>query len=268
MFNGIHKTVGSIERVLSKSKLLSELYIFPYRGVVSREISLSPILPKENILVLGCGPIPFTAILIARFTGARVLAVDNQQEATIAAGKLIRKLKLDHLVRIELADALTIKEQLHGVKVVFLALQLRPKNQIIHNLFLHADSNTRFIARIPRNKYVSFYETYPSSIPRYGRTFHNMKSFGESNLFLSPKCSSPLTNPGVSLFHVPVKTPVVLLDVPQDESIHTLGLRSGKTIQVLGRQLFGGPFIILTDQRVLMLDKEIVKQIHVKDYGK
>ena len=72
---------------------LLPFYLDFYRDMVKKEISFGRITSKNNILHIGCGPIPATSILITEITNANVTGIDNNNRSTIDAENLVSKTK-------------------------------------------------------------------------------------------------------------------------------------------------------------------------------
>jgi len=83
---------------------LSKYYLSFYQELVEDEIELAQIKSKDHVLVIGCGSIPATSILIAEKTNAQITSIDIDSRAINNASLLIKKLNLDDKLILESAD--------------------------------------------------------------------------------------------------------------------------------------------------------------------
>ncbi len=67
----------------------------------------------------------------------------------------------------------------------------------------------------------------------------------------------------ISLSNLKRGTSALVIDVPEHPLLYALGLRPGKVIQGLGRQLFGGPLMVKTGERQVAIGKKIAEKIIV-----
>ena len=90
---------------LASQVLAGEATLADYRfyqvaeQLIGQELSLVPAKP-ENVLFIGSGPLPLTAVLIHQRTGAHVTCVDCDPEAIAQSSRLLSKLSLDQALRV------------------------------------------------------------------------------------------------------------------------------------------------------------------------
>lgn len=92
----------------AEAALRSFPYLANYRALVKLELGTVTGLAAGTpgrVCVLGSGPLPLTALLMARVLGCAVDAVDVEAEATLLAGGVLRRLPGGELVRGLSADA-------------------------------------------------------------------------------------------------------------------------------------------------------------------
>lgn len=156
------------------------LYYKIYKNVIAKEIALANINAKDNVLNIGCGAIPFTAIHIAKITGAKVTAMDIDEEAVEKCKKYLKKYKLDKNITViqgngeeKISDEFT---------VVIVALQVFNKEKTYNNLKNSLPTIFRAIFRIPTSKYSSTYGDFPPDFHFISSVEQNMKTFKKSVL--------------------------------------------------------------------------------------
>ena len=171
--------VVRLERWLAKTRLGTILYTRPYRRVVEREISLANIRATDTVYHVGCGSVPFTALLIAEITRARVIAVDHDENAVKHARRVVEKHKLEHVIEVRHHDATELLDEPYTVAI--LALQTRPLDRVIEALDFR---RARVVVREPSERYKSHYDVMPKTLQTKARVHHGMKAFASSALVI------------------------------------------------------------------------------------
>jgi len=155
----IPKIVALLEKKAFAVSILAKLYSNHYSRVIEKEIKLAGITSNDRVLNVGCGGIPFTAIAIARHTGASVFAIDCDKEAVEAANRCIELFGMQDQVTAACIDG-TAKIPF-DYSVALVALQAEPKLAILKNLFLQARQDARLIFRKPRPELAHHYDLLP-----------------------------------------------------------------------------------------------------------
>jgi len=176
----IQRFTCAFEKRLQSSRCLFELYMLPYGRVVRREIALAGITEEDVVLNVGCGSLPFTAVLIARLSGARVIAVDRDPAAAEGAEGLLGRMGMDGLVQALHCDGLD-ELPFHYDKAV-LALHVEPKGEVLENI-LRGRPGVRAVVRVPRGGLKESYGFKGMAMPAAGRAGHLMPTFDRSLLY-------------------------------------------------------------------------------------
>jgi protein-L-isoaspartate O-methyltransferase len=171
-----------LEKVLTRLPSLAFLYSRPYLGVVEREIRLAAIADRDVVVNIGCGAVPFTAIYLARLTGARVIALDRDREAAEYARKYIKASGLAEIIEVVWGDGAQASP-CEGATVWVVALQAAPKKAILEHFQKCAPQGARIMFREPRPVFVNRYDQLPSSARPQSMTSHNMVTFNRTVLF-------------------------------------------------------------------------------------
>jgi SAM-dependent methyltransferase len=145
-----YKLIKLWEDLAIKISFLKALYLHfsKAKAVVAREIAASQITSKDRVLVIGCGSLPYTAELIARQTGATVVAIDNDPNAIRKASRYVRQRGLDG-VDIKQGDGFNYP--LSTFTVIIIVLGVKPKGKIVERVILEAQEEARIIYREPRD---------------------------------------------------------------------------------------------------------------------
>lgn len=174
----IKSVTKRFEERLYGSKKFFKLYSYPYKGVVRRELRLAQVDENDEVLNVGCGAQPFTAVYIAKISGAKVLAMDKDEKALKAADKIIDSLNLGHQIDLIRADA---SDMVPGsYDEAFVALQVSPKDEVINNLL--KDSGSEIVVRKPRERFEESYDTLSDNFHVKKHTKHNLPTFDKSLL--------------------------------------------------------------------------------------
>ena len=173
--------VARLEKYGSALPLIPSLYALPYRRVLDREIALASITREDKVINIGCGAIPYSAIYIARTTGAAVHAVDIDKEALDCARRCIAANGLSHLITLEHAPGEL--SQCSDFSVALVALQARPKQSILEHLLCEGIRGSRIIMRRPQPHLHHEYDVLPRSYPWQMEVMQHMKTFISSVLY-------------------------------------------------------------------------------------
>lgn len=179
--SSIKPFVARLERRWAGSRAFFFCYALPYRGVIRREAKLARISPSDRVLVVGCGALPFTAVLITRMTGAEIVAVDYDPPAVVEARRVIERLGLEHRITVIEADA--AQDPLPAADVALVALQAAPKDSIRRNLERSLPaSRGRSLYRLPRRGLEGEYGTLSEEPAGIGMVRHRVPTFDRSVL--------------------------------------------------------------------------------------
>ncbi len=167
----ISHTVAALERAAAERPWFFHLYAYPYRRLVARELDLAGVSSADTVLNIGCGSLPFTAVLAAHLSGARVIAVDCDPQAVRNARAVVARLGLSKRIEVVLADAAS--DRLPAAEVALVALQAGPKPEIQRNLarsLRRAEAagagETRAVFRLPRRGLEAEYGTLADAGPQ------------------------------------------------------------------------------------------------------
>ena len=153
-----------------------------YSKVVKKEIYLGGLTNNDVILNIGCGSIPFTAIHLSSITGAKVIAVDRDEEAIEKASHTLEKHNLAENIEFITADASEFVPTSFTASIV--ALQAEPKEKILNNLLTHGDNGTRIIFRQPRDVFKTQYDYIGEAYPPTAVVSQSMKTIDQSLLYV------------------------------------------------------------------------------------
>ena len=179
----IPSIVAAMEKKAATSSLLVALYSRIYNEVIRNEISLAGITAGDLVVNVGCGGIPFSAIQVARLTGARVLAIDCDEDAVHSARRCISSLGMEGQVEVACADG--SKPLPVEFDVALVALQAEPKKLLLDNLMAGCASHGRLVFRQPRRELSHQYDLLPDEPAYCDEIKQKQVTFDSSVLYIS-----------------------------------------------------------------------------------
>ncbi len=203
----ICNAVGRMERRIATSRYGFALYAAPYRRLVRRELRLLALVPGTRLLNVGCGSVPFSAILCAQMARVQVVAIDRDPEAVTHARELIIRLGLQDQLTVIRADAAA--DDLPTADAALIALQAKPKDAIRRNVARslvkgvqagHADGDGadgvggRMVFRLPRRSLEAEYGRFEERNTPCRSVRHLMPTFDRSELHLAGTTATEQAN--------------------------------------------------------------------------
>ncbi len=128
---------------------ISKSYIKIYDDLVKDEIRLANITSNDNVLVIGCGSIPSTAVILARETDTQITAIDIDSQATKKAVRYIKNHNLQ--------DNITVKTifgtdyPIKDFDVIFILYGVKHQSNLFQYLYDGINYNTRVIYRASKD---------------------------------------------------------------------------------------------------------------------
>ncbi|WP_241080915.1 class I SAM-dependent methyltransferase [Natranaerofaba carboxydovora] len=175
-------TFQSWEKMCCNITPLFKLYNMLYSKVVKKEIFLGSLSKNDVILNIGCGAIPFTAVHLSSIIGAKVIAVDKDEEAIEKASYTLEKHNLADNIEFVKADASEFAPVSFTASIV--ALQVEPKEKILDNLLSHGENGARIIFRQPRDVFKTQYDYISKAYPPDAVVSQSMKTIDKSILYI------------------------------------------------------------------------------------
>lgn len=179
----IQPLVRSWEKNTSSIFFLAKLYSRFFRRVVEKEIELAEITEKDTILNIGCGAVPFTAYYLALLSGAKVWAVDCDDEAIEKASFFLQHLN-GAASRVKLVREEGSSFVPENFTAAVVALQAEPKEEIFHHLIKTAPSGGRLVFRQAKERFKSHYDALPQGVKPLAYVQQNKQTFDLSLLFV------------------------------------------------------------------------------------
>ena len=139
-----------IEIIFNYFPFFLNLYIKFHEFSVLEEIELSQISRYEKVLHIGCGAIPYTSIILARKTNAKIIGIDNKQNIVNAAINCVKRYNLSNKIKIELGDGMTFIVK--GYDIVVISYGVSYPDLVLKHVINSMNQNTRIVLRKPIQK--------------------------------------------------------------------------------------------------------------------
>lgn len=242
---------------------------FFYRSLVKKELEMADLKGDENILVVGSGPFPMTALFLAE-KGFRVDCVDKDEKAIISGKEVVRQKKEDLDIRFKNIRGSSVDYS--DYDAVWVPLHVTPREEIVVKILRDVDVGKKVIFRNPRGLWSKIYPEIDPTV--FGLKYEVKKQrIGKRSILLvkeekGGKMTEDLSDLKVDswqekrcLKDLDCGEEAKILDCPDDPQLNALGLRPGKTVKTECKHPFGGPYLTSIDGRKVALDPEIVENI-------
>ncbi|MCD6236506.1 MAG: class I SAM-dependent methyltransferase [Thermoplasmata archaeon] len=139
------KLIATIEKILSASDTLSERYNELFRKLTLDEFSIIETREIAKVLVIGCGSIPHTLTITAKYKGWSIVGIDKDEEAVKRARESIRRFGLEDKIIIQKGDGLTF--DISGYNIIVVAHGVEPREKVLERIWKDADPGTNILYR-------------------------------------------------------------------------------------------------------------------------
>jgi len=133
------------EKIAFSFEVLSIQYLQFYEELVEKEVKIAGVTLKDKVLVIGCGSIPATPILIANKTRAQIVSIDVDEKAVYNASRFIKHQHLESLIKCEQADGLSCPLGIYDV--IFILYGIKQQREILTYVSKNMKENARVIYR-------------------------------------------------------------------------------------------------------------------------
>lgn len=144
-----------LEKILSIYPATSCVFYPYYKMMVDKEIELGKISKEDKVLCIGGGSFPFTALEIAKKTGAEIQIIDVDPTAIKNSKKVIHKLHMEE--KIKVCQEWGQNVDASSFTVIHIARQAVPHEEILNNILSRATNGSRILVRSNRNSLTSIY---------------------------------------------------------------------------------------------------------------
>ena len=166
--------LGGGEAAILRPDSISENYLVRYERLARGEIALAGITSRDQVLFVGSGPLPITAIEYCRQTGCRVDCADFVTAAVETSRAVIERLGLGGSISCIQSRGEDLPAAAYSV--ILVGVLARPKQEIFDNIQATAPGGCRIIARTTFGLRQLIYEPAEvdeSRVPKLRRTGTN-----------------------------------------------------------------------------------------------
>lgn len=154
-----HRYAGSLSRKLANDfwncidhlscniPKIASLYDKSISKRYEKESETFGITNESNILHIGCGAYPITAITLAKLNGSKIVGIDNNPKVIEVANQIIHKKDLHGQIIIERGDGTDYP--VNQFDTIIISGCSSPKVKILEHIFKTARSQSKIIVREP-----------------------------------------------------------------------------------------------------------------------
>lgn len=143
-----------IEKQALSNIIFRKMMLLYYTPIIKREIKLSNVSNQDNLLFIGGGYMPCSAILFSKFSNAKITIIDNDVDALNHSKILLNKMKLDDISVIH-CDGMNF--DVEEFNIVHVAMQVNPLTEVFDHIYNNLKANSKIIIRVPKDKLKSGY---------------------------------------------------------------------------------------------------------------
>jgi precorrin-6B methylase 2 len=133
------------EKISYSFEFLSFNYLMLYDELIEKEIKMARITDKSIILVIGCGSIPITPILLAKKANSEIVGIDFDIKAVKKASRYIKTYFPDLRIKIEQGDGL--KYPIERFDMIFVLYGVKNQKEILKNISVKIESDNLVVFR-------------------------------------------------------------------------------------------------------------------------
>lgn len=134
-----------VDKFSCKLDKLADRYIKTYSAVYRKEGKEFGITNVENVLHIGCGAFPISAMTLAEEYGRKIVGIDSNPKVIASAKKVIKKRNLENKIKIEYGNGTNYP--LDKFDMVVVSGCAIPKKRVVEHIFQTAKPGTKIIVR-------------------------------------------------------------------------------------------------------------------------
>ncbi len=138
MFRVFEKTAHNFD-------FITNAYLNAYEVMIEKELKLTEVSKDDSVLIIGCGSLPSTSIVIAEKTNAKNVSMDIDKSAVEAARKILKKMNLLDKVKVRLVE--DINYPIDDFDLIFILYGVKKQEKIFRHIFENAKSDVKVIIR-------------------------------------------------------------------------------------------------------------------------
>lgn len=124
---------------------IATLYENGISKAYEKETNLFDTLKSKNIIHIGCGAYPASAITLAKMNCKNIVAIDRNARAVKLANKIIYKKKLNNIITVKKGDGRNYP--IEQFDTIIVSSVIFPKIDVLKHIFKTARPNSKIIIR-------------------------------------------------------------------------------------------------------------------------
>ncbi len=139
------------EKIVHNFDFVTNEYLNIYNDMVNNEIKLANLSSNDSVLVIGCGSIPSTPVIVEQKIGVKIVGIDIDKNAVRSAKRIINNLNLTDKIKIKQVNGLdySVKE----FDVIFILYGVTKPAEFLKYLSDKIKSGTKVIIRLHSNSF-------------------------------------------------------------------------------------------------------------------
>ena len=134
-----------IDILSCKMKKIAEIYEKTISKEYEKESKVFDISNNKNILHIGCGAYPITALTLAKINGAKIVGIDRNPKSIKLAKNIVQEKNLNTKITIEQGDGENYPVE--EFDMIIISGCSFPKRQILEHVFENAKPQSKIILR-------------------------------------------------------------------------------------------------------------------------
>ncbi len=147
-----------IEKNMRKNSIMQNIMLSYYQPIVQKEVGLCGAKSSDNILCVGGGHFPATAILFHLLTGAKVTVIDNDKKCIKSAKEVVELLGLTNKVIVKCSEGIEVSGG--EFDIIHMAMQISPKEKVFKHIYSTMNNKSRLIVRTPKRHLERGYQPF------------------------------------------------------------------------------------------------------------
>lgn len=146
------------EKIAIKFNFISLNYMNLYEEIVRKEIEMAKIKSSDSIIVIGCGALPSTSILISLKTKAKIVALDKDKKAINQAKIFLSNINMNEKIKLKHANGLDYP--IEDFDIIILLYGVKNILKIFDYLYSNIKSDTRIIVRTNNEVNINLFKNF------------------------------------------------------------------------------------------------------------
>jgi 2-polyprenyl-3-methyl-5-hydroxy-6-metoxy-1,4-benzoquinol methylase len=146
------------EKIAIKFNIISINYLNLYTDLVQKEIKMAGITSSDSIIVIGCGSLPSTTLIISMKTNAKIIAIDKDKKAINQAKIFLSNKNMNSKIELKYANGLDYP--LDEFDVIIILYGVKNLEKFFDYMYDNVKTDARIIVRTNNEMNDSFFNKF------------------------------------------------------------------------------------------------------------